>query len=469
MASSESIADRLNALLEDEEGYLVRWLRVSQQAQGDVITDAEIEAAIASGEIDHAWQDRWQQSYATYINEHLAPKWEVAADAGRDAALEQLSIELLDDADFSQRLSRWVESHGGELAVGLSQTQHDAMRAVLRHHIANDPLATSELATLLRSVIGLTPRQAESLRKLRASLVEDGLPLSAIERQVAQAAAHARRVRATRIARTEMARAYNQAMHSTVESIAAQGGFEGPPMKTWYAQLDERTCRICGPLHGSTIALSDEWVTSVGSVNELPPAHPGCRCVVLYDAQPAAVQPQGLPDVEEADVSPAGVGSPKHYITAKPTDRMVCQEENFSCGLACARQLLLDKGIDVPEVDMHDLAVFSPDDGEGVYIKPLGRTLAKLDPGAPWVGGITGEEHFNFLLRKAPFIAMIHPTTGAHYIIVDRLEEGDILRVRDPWGPDAPGGAQGLDATMELAKFFRFWEHALHQTVFRNG
>jgi hypothetical protein len=41
----------------------------------------------------------------------------------------------------------------------------------------------------------------------------------------------------------------------------------------WFTQLDERVCDLCGPLHGTT---QSRW--PVGP----PPAHPRCRCYLVY-------------------------------------------------------------------------------------------------------------------------------------------------------------------------------------------
>lgn len=40
----------------------------------------------------------------------------------------------------------------------------------------------------------------------------------------------------------------------------------------WIAELDERTCEVCGALHGTF--YGESWT-------HLPPAHPNCRCSIV--------------------------------------------------------------------------------------------------------------------------------------------------------------------------------------------
>jgi hypothetical protein len=41
------------------------------------------------------------------------------------------------------------------------------------------------------------------------------------------------------------------------------------------------------------------------------------------------------------------------------------------------------------------------------------------------------------------------------------------VRIRDPWGNDAPGRGEGLEGTMSVAKFMEYWNLGFNQAVFR--
>jgi len=73
------------------------------------------------------------------------------------------------------------------------------------------------------------------------------------------------------------------------------------------------------------------------------------------------------------------------YLERRPSTRMVCQEVAFSCGAACARQLLLDLGIEVSENTVRECADFR--EGVGIQPEPLAKALTQLGPGYRYVGG----------------------------------------------------------------------------------
>lgn len=49
----------------------------------------------------------------------------------------------------------------------------------------------------------------------------------------------------------------------------------------WYTQEDERVCPVCGALDGLT---QNEWPVEILMLGQLgPPAHPNCRCYLIYE------------------------------------------------------------------------------------------------------------------------------------------------------------------------------------------
>jgi SPP1 gp7 family putative phage head morphogenesis protein len=95
------------------------------------------------------------------------------------------------------------------------------------------------------------------------------------------------RRRATRIARTELAGAYNQGTLALMREAQANGAFT-TVYKQWYTAQDERTCDFCGPLHEQVVGIEETYPGLTKRVpNTLtPPAHPNCRCALIYLAEP---------------------------------------------------------------------------------------------------------------------------------------------------------------------------------------
>ena len=79
--------------------------------------------------------------------------------------------------------------------------------------------------------------------------------------------------RAFRIARTEITRTYSRATLEAGNEIKK----EYPDVrvtKTWLAAMNERTCPICGELHGMEIDIDDVFPGGY----DAPPAHVSCAC-----------------------------------------------------------------------------------------------------------------------------------------------------------------------------------------------
>lgn len=86
--------------------------------------------------------------------------------------------------------------------------------------------------------------------------------------------------RAEMITRTEAVRAMNMGHFQA----AKDSGIE--LQKQWSTHEDERTCKTCGFLDGQVVDMNGKFKDQDGEEFLLSPAHPNCRCRVLY------VQPQ---------------------------------------------------------------------------------------------------------------------------------------------------------------------------------
>jgi HK97 family phage portal protein len=80
------------------------------------------------------------------------------------------------------------------------------------------------------------------------------------------------KVRAERIAVTEVTNAYGQANLITWQSSGVVD------KKRWYGIGDELLCPICSTLIGQEVALNDYFVDGMGGMYEAPAAHVNCRC-----------------------------------------------------------------------------------------------------------------------------------------------------------------------------------------------
>jgi hypothetical protein len=149
------------------------------------------------------------------------------------------------------------------------------------------------------------------------------------------------------------------------------------------------------------------------------------------------------------------------YLTRSSSQRICAQEFEYSCGAACARQLLVDTGHLVTEEDVRSRARFDPE--AGIWAVHLAEALALLH-GEPYEGGIPDIDppQWPRLLRSGPTIVMLE----RHWVIVDGVTQDNVVLVRDP-APLNPGGKYGCEATLSWADFFGLLRLGKYQVVRR--
>ena len=163
----------------------------------------------------------------------------------------------------------------------------------------------------------------------------------------------------------------------------------------------------------------------------------------------------------------SGTGGGLRYLTEEAAPSMVNQEASHSCQAACARQLLMDAGVEVSEADL--LARIGYYEGIGTLAKPTAEVLSNLHPKLIYNGGEVGRDALAILFKRDPWIVNLRTERGEiHSVIVDRLE-GNIVHVRDPWGMAGPGSGTGTNATILLEDFLEHWHWAYQTAVFPNA
>ena len=276
------VLQQLRSFLDANEPGLVRFLLNTWQSQGKAITYKELREAILAGDIDPQVLEDWMQDYARFVTKHMMPAWEKAIAAGADslaAASRGWRFNPMADA-----VRTWTETHSAEFITNVTSTQLDGLRAVVRRAAVLEHTSVDDLARTIRPLIGLTKPQAEAnmryFDKLRASGTS---PKRARDLSI-RYAARQHRHRAFSIARTELATSYNVGAYEGTKQAQAEG-LMGETVKVWCTAEDERTCtRICAPLEGTEVEMNQEFqvANTTWSTRLTAPAHPGCRCAILY-------------------------------------------------------------------------------------------------------------------------------------------------------------------------------------------
>jgi SPP1 gp7 family putative phage head morphogenesis protein len=260
-------------------------VRILGSLRGDLrsaFSYAEIGRALASGNLSESLLAEWRQDYAAFVQNKLRPEWDRQINAAGKATAGDISRFADQPFQFQPtgaRVVEWVETRGAERVVSWTQLQHEAAQSIIKQAI-NEGVGADELGIRLRAVTGLTPRQAEAVEKMRGALIADGMDKDAAARQCQKYANMLHRQRALRIARTELASAYNQGQDAAIRQAIGDGMFDGPVTRFWSTSEDERVCDICGPLDGTVIGMDGQFDVSGGI--DVPPAHVSCRCVCGY-------------------------------------------------------------------------------------------------------------------------------------------------------------------------------------------
>ena len=180
----------------------------------------------------------------------------------------------------------WLAQYAGTQIVQITRTTQQAIRATLRTEFAAGT-STQRLAQTIKAEIGLTPRQTQTVERLRSRLQEQGVPVREAQRQVANAGHKGVQQRALTIARTEAMDAANAGQQELWRQ-AVRNGYMVPEewQRQWLTAQDERVCPICAPMNGQRRGLEEPFMTGSGLSILFPTAHPNCRCtLVLVAAQ----------------------------------------------------------------------------------------------------------------------------------------------------------------------------------------
>ncbi len=128
-----------------------------------------------------------------------------------------------------------------------------------------------------------------ALRSILVDAVREGTGIDPTARRIRNLFGDAKKMRALRIARTEIMRAGNTA---TLEGYKQSRVVQG---KEWFTALDERVCEWCMPMNGRVKSLDNNYfhqgesfMGNKGGTIKLgfedvasPPLHPNCRCVLV--------------------------------------------------------------------------------------------------------------------------------------------------------------------------------------------
>lgn len=271
----------LRSFLDANEPGLVRFLVRIWNDQGKAITYKELREAILAGDIDPQWMDDWMQDYSRFVKKYLQPSWEKAIAAAVEELERRYPTWYFDPMGDGVR--SWAATHAAEFVTNVTTTQIEGIRAVVQRAAVLEDMSVDELARAIRPTVGLTKQQATANMNYYTTMREKGLSEKQALDKAQRYAAKQHRYRGYNIARTELATAYNTGAYEGTKQAQA-AGLIGEVEKVWCTADDERVCPICGAIEGKTVEMDAEFegISRSWSTHLTAPAHPGCRCAILY-------------------------------------------------------------------------------------------------------------------------------------------------------------------------------------------
>jgi hypothetical protein len=269
------------------------------QAAADKNTEAMTDMVIRAADKTRSEADIKQMLQGIYNNDSVkienAVPWDAfkaeltAAEPLMEDTLNRSGQEMIVTLPMEQRdvvfdtgsprsLS-WIKARTAELVTEVSNETVLALREAVRS-AAEAGYGADKTAEHLKSLIGLTTRQAGAVTNYRDRLISSG---KKYERAQTMADKYSKRLlqyRAENIARTELMRASNQGFNEMLQQGADQGIL--PPSTYeiyWILTPDDRLCDKCKEMAGVTTTLGQPFSTAAGNI-DTPPLHPSCRCTL---------------------------------------------------------------------------------------------------------------------------------------------------------------------------------------------
>lgn len=275
----------LRRFLDKKEPQLVYWLVYTWNTQSRAITYKELREAILRGDISADILEEWQQDYTAFVRDHLQPFWIDAMDQAAKKIHAKYPEWHFDPT--AEGIRDWTSTRSAKFVTEVTNTQIEGLRAVVMRAAVLQDMSVDVLARAIRPMVGLTHQQAVANMKYYEKLLEKGASEQKAQDLAARYAARQHRYRGYNIARTELAFSFNQGTHFAIQQAQYQG-YMGDTVKIWCTADDERVCPICGALEGQRVGMDEpfNFRTRIAAANPevllVPPAHPSCRCAVMY-------------------------------------------------------------------------------------------------------------------------------------------------------------------------------------------
>ena len=193
------------------------------------------------------------------------------------AAMEEFELKrVVNFRPVTDRILQFIDQEAGKLIENITYEQLNMIREKLRKSVTEGVNIQNIIDDITQN-IGLTMRQQRSLDKIVKNMVAAGVTPGRVAQKKRTIAKRMELYRRERIARTELARAYNFAEYeSTWQTIDA--GIVKEAWKVWRTSMDSRVRDAHVDMEGDRVKINEDF--SNGSAF---PCDINERCIVDYE------------------------------------------------------------------------------------------------------------------------------------------------------------------------------------------
>lgn len=199
-----------------------------------------------------------------------------------------------------ERAVTWAIAHAGKLIKDFEYSSREIIASIIAQSLA-EGLTVDATATLIRGQLGLSPRLSKAATNYLLNLLEQpGMTQNIAGGLYRKYTDRLLRYRSTLIARTEIMTAANAGRLAGWNEAAGLGLFNPQDAKKQW-QAAAAACSYCVNLDGFEVPVHMPFPDG----QEMPPAHPACRCTaVLILPDPSTLGQSLRPDASLTPDSP---------------------------------------------------------------------------------------------------------------------------------------------------------------------
>lgn len=250
------------------------------------------------------------QTFGNAITDSIGKGFPKLAFAGRFDYTDPRAIE-------------WAKNQAATLVTNMNEQWQARVREVIARSFTNN-ITVANTAKELASFINMTERQAYIHDKFRQSVMTRYNSKQLTQPQALKLLEnHKKKLlkqRSIVIARQEIAMAEANGRYLGFTQAVDNGWASKNAMKRWSASSDERTCSICGPMHGKSVKWNEPFPNGV--MRE--PAHIQCRCTTSL-LEPDSKLAQDF--MEPVKIVPPTINTPMPILPTVPITGLRSPEE----------------------------------------------------------------------------------------------------------------------------------------------